>query len=130
MMAEALLLNHHEPARRRGVSSTMAHAVAVSKVLRAAVVFACGPTAVLAQAAPPYTSKALRDALAAQGIEFQSVVGVHRTAHHVVVDTHINPSAGSVVVLTRDLEPDARCARGESPLSGRPFPAEPARPYD
>jgi hypothetical protein len=74
MMAEALLLNHHEPARRRGVSSTMAHAVAVSKVLRAAVVFACGPTAVLAQAAPPDTSKA--------------------------------------------------------PLSGRPFPIEPARPYD
>ena len=51
------------------------------------------------------TSKALRQALAAQGIALESVVAVQRTERHVVVDTHVNPSAGYIVVLTRDLAP-------------------------
>ena len=51
------------------------------------------------------TNDSLRRAMAAEGIPIESVIAVHRTPRHILVDTHINPSAGTIVVLSRDWKP-------------------------
>jgi hypothetical protein len=85
----------------------MAHAAAGSKVLVALLLLVSAASESLRaqSSASADTSKPLRRALAAQGIALESVVAVQRTARNVVVDTHVNPSAGHIVVLTRDLAP-------------------------
>ena len=51
------------------------------------------------------TNDSLRRAMAAEGIPVESVIAVHRTPRHILVDTHINPSAGTIVVLSHDWKP-------------------------
>ena len=48
-----------------------------------------------------------RRRLGEPGRDIGSVVAIHHTARHVFLDTHGNPSAGTLLVFTRDLAPVA-----------------------
>jgi hypothetical protein len=50
------------------------------------------------------TSQAFYGKLAARGIAVGSVMAIHRTKRYVLVDTHVNPSAGRLYVLSRDAD--------------------------
>lgn len=67
-------------------------------------VLAGAASSVWAQTSVPLDSAKLRRVLAAESISVESVGEIHQTARHVFLDTHINPSAGRIIVLTRDLK--------------------------
>jgi hypothetical protein len=50
------------------------------------------------------TSQAFREKLVARGIAVGSVMAMHRTKQYVLVDTHVNPSAGRLYVLSHNAE--------------------------
>lgn len=71
--------------------------------LVAAVVLMLSPISpTRAQSTSPIDSVTLRRVLAAEGIDARSLVGIRETGHNILVDTHINPSAGTIVVLNRE----------------------------
>ncbi len=78
---------------------------AASKVAGTILVAVSSPVEARAQAVDRDTSTALREALAARGIALESVVSIRRTERFVVADLALNPSAGTIVVLTRGLAP-------------------------
>jgi len=50
------------------------------------------------------TSQVFREKLVARGIAVGSVMAIHRTNRYVLVDTHVNPSAGRLYVLSHNAE--------------------------
>ena len=48
-----------------------------------------------------------RSALTPEGLGIGSVLRLHHGPRYLYLDTHYNPSAGGLIVLTRDLEPEA-----------------------
>jgi hypothetical protein len=76
--------------------------LAASKVLVAILAMTSAPSPARSQVVEADTSTAFRQALAAEGIAAESVVRILGTKRFLVADTHINPSAGTIVVLTRE----------------------------
>ena len=68
-----------------------------------AVVAGVAPS-VRAQMPGPVDSAALRRVLAAEGIAVESVGEIHQTSRHILIDTHLSPSAGTIIVLTPALK--------------------------
>jgi hypothetical protein len=79
-----------------------AASLGMTPVFLAAV--ASAASSVWAQTSVPLDSAKLRRVLAAESIPVESVGEIRQTARHVFIDTHTNPSAGRIIVLTRDVK--------------------------